>query len=217
MSHTRIKICGITRTADALAVERAGCDAVGFVFWNESTRSVTFRKAREICSALSPLIAKVGVFVSPTPEQVIHASYEVGLDAAQLCGPLPPRSWNRAFTRLRLIRAVGVGDAQPLQIDDIEGVHDYLFDTRDERTHGGTGRSFDWLLLRGQISHKRVWLAGGLDSSNVAEAIGIVRPFAVDVSTGVESEPGIKSDERIAAFVASVRVADSSVLESSSR
>ena len=210
MARTRIKICGITRVEDALAAERAGCDAVGFVFWEESTRFVTLPRAREICRVLSPLVAKVGVFVSPALEDVSRAIQEVDLDAAQLCGPLPDADWSRISSRLRLIRALGVENDRPIAFDEVAGVNDYLFDTRDERTHGGTGRTFDWSKLRRRIIDRRVWLAGGLNSSNVAEAISIVRPFAVDVSSGVETEPGVKSAERIETFVAAVRAADAS-------
>ena len=211
MIRTRIKICGITRPEDALAAERAGCDAVGLVFWESSARFVPLSRAREICRGLSPLVSRVGVFVSPSMEQVSRAAREASLDAVQLCGPLPGTDWSRASSGLRLIRALAVEDDRPIIFDELEGVNDYLFDTRDEGTHGGTGRTFDWSKLRQKVINGRVWLAGGLNPSNVAVAIRIVRPFAVDVSSGVESEPGIKSVERIAAFVAAVKEADAAV------
>jgi phosphoribosylanthranilate isomerase len=217
MPRTRIKICGITRPEDALAAERAGCDAVGFVFWEGSKRFVTLSKAREACRGLSPLVATVGVFVSPSCGDVANAASEAGLTAAQLCGPLPDGDWKALSSQMQLIRAVGVSDGVTLNLDEIEGVNDYLFDTRDDHAHGGTGQTFDWSLLRQQTFNGRVWLAGGLDASNVGRAIRTVRPYAVDVSTGVESEPGMKSAERIAAFVGAVRLADSQMIEGSAQ
>ncbi len=213
MLRTRIKICGITRPEDALAAERAGCDAVGFVFWEKSKRYIDASKAREIRSKLSSPTAAVGVFVSPTLDQVLQATADAGLTAAQLCGPLPDGDWKMVSSRVQLIRAVGVGGPTPVELDEIDGVTDYLFDTRDDQAHGGTGQTFDWSLLRQHTFNGRVWLAGGLEPSNVGRAIATVRPYAVDVSTGVESEPGIKSAEKIAAFVAAVRDADAKMNE----
>lgn len=217
MPRTRIKICGITRPEDALAAERAGCDAVGFVFWEESKRYIDISKAREIRRKLSSPTAAVGVFVSPTCEQVSEATADAGLTAAQLCGPLPDGDWKSVSSCVQLIRAVRVGDTMPADLDEIDGVTDYLFDTRDDRTHGGTGQTFDWSLLAQHTFNGRVWLAGGLDPSNVGRAIATVRPYAVDVSTGVESKPGVKSAEKIAAFVAAVREADAKMNEGSQR
>jgi phosphoribosylanthranilate isomerase len=211
MSRTRIKICGITRLADAQAAERAGCDAVGLVFYEKSKRSIHAPAAREICAAVAPSIEKVGVFVSPTCDAVRDAAQEIALTAAQLCGPLPAGDWQSLASQLRLIRAIGVGNDRTPDFDQMAGVDDYLFDTRDDRIHGGTGRTFDWSLLDGKTFNRRIWLAGGLDAANVGRAIHAVRPYGVDVSTGVESEPGIKSAERIVAFVAAVRAADAQV------
>ena len=213
--RTRIKICGITRPEDALAAERAGCDAVGFVFWEGSKRFVQLAEAREICGQLSPSVTAVGVFVSPTCDNVTRATAETGLTAAQPCGPLPDGDWTALASQMRLIRAVGVGQGPSLALDEIAGVEDYLFDTRVGESHGGTGQTFDWSLLRRRTFNGRVWLAGGLDASNVGRAIHTVRPYVVDVSTGVESAPGRKSAEKIAAFVDAVRLADSQMTEGS--
>jgi phosphoribosylanthranilate isomerase len=211
MLRTRIKICGITRLADAQAAECAGCDAVGLVFYEKSNRFIRAPAAREICAAVAPSVEKVGVFVSPACDTVRDAAQEIAFTAAQLCGPLPAGDWQGLASQLRLIRAIGVGNDRTPDFDQMAGVDDYLFDTRDNRIHGGTGRTFDWSLLNGKAFNRRVWLAGGLDATNVGSAIRALRPYAVDVSTGVESEPGIKSAEKIAAFVTAVRAADAQV------
>jgi phosphoribosylanthranilate isomerase len=210
MSRTRIKICGITRPADALAAEAAGCDAIGFVFWEDSPRLVTAEQAVDIARYLSPTTATVGVFVSPTVEQVARMAGRARLRATQLCGSLPEGHWDRLAQAFHLIRAIRVDCLPPTLAGKMENVLDYLFDTPDDHRPGGTGRTFDWSLLRESASFPRVWLAGGLNASNVGDAIRAVRPFAVDVSTGVEDRPGIKSAEKIEAFVRAVRAADES-------
>ena len=208
MAHTRIKICGITRLEDALAIQSAGCDAIGFVLWDGSSRHIERGAAAEITRALTAPLMKVGVFVSPTVAEVSDAANEVGLDAAQLCGPLPNDDWEPLSQRLRLIRAIGVKDDAPIQWESIPGVGDYMVDTYDGRSHGGTGRTFAWSRVAGQDDQYRIWLAGGLNPTNITEAIRVVAPFAVDVSSGVETAPGIKSVELIGQFVAAVRAAD---------
>lgn len=213
MPRTRIKICGITRREDALAAERAGCDAMGFVFWEKSKRHVTLEQARDIRCCLPSDLNMVGVFVDPTPADILEVARKVGLNAAQLHNPSPDGDWKSLASSVQLILAVGVGEAEDITVNHIEGVNDYLFDHRDAQMPGGTGQTFDWSLLRRKSFHGRVWLAGGLNPSNVACAIATVRPYAVDVSTGVETEPGIKSAEKIAAFIKAVRDADAQLSE----
>jgi len=214
MPRTRIKICGITRPEDALAAERAGCDAVGFVFWEKSKRHVTAARAREIRCSLSSDLTVVGVFVNPTPDGVLEAAGEAGLTAAQLHNPAPNGDWKSLAAHVQLILAVGVSNGETLVVEEMGGVNDYLFDKRDDQAMGGTGQTFDWSLLAREAFNGRIWLAGGLDPLNVGRAIATVRPYAVDVSTGVETEPGVKSAEKIAAFIAAVRAADSQLSES---
>lgn len=211
MSRTRVKICGITRPSDALAAERAGCDAIGLVFWPESPRAVTIDQASEIIESLAPTTMAVGVFVSPTTADVGNAADRTGLQGAQLCGDLPPGPWSTTAQMIHLIRVINIGDQPPVKINRMDGVSDYLFDSADRRTPGGTGRAFDWSLLKKTERFPRMWLAGGLNANNVGAAIRAVRPFAVDVSTGVEDRPGIKSADKIEAFVRAVRAADESL------
>ncbi len=208
MPRTRIKICGITRPADALAAEMAGCDAIGLVFWPQSPRYVTIDQATEIIDCLSPLVKSVGVFVGATADEVADTADCVGLRAAQICGDLPRGDWQTLAKMIPLIRAIRVGDQPPTPGDRMNGVADYLFDSADPNLPGGSGRAFDWSLLAKGGSFPRVWLAGGLNLANVADAIRAVRPFAVDVSTGVEESPGFKSADKIAAFVNAVHAAD---------
>jgi phosphoribosylanthranilate isomerase len=207
LSWTRIKICGITRAEDALVAERAGCDAIGFVFWPDSKRFVSLDRARAIAEVLSPLVTKVGVFVSPSVAEVEEAVDAVGLDAAQLCGPLDCEAWNNSSSNIRLIRAISIRENEPIRLEGLLNVDDYLFDAADEHQPGGTGRTFDWTRVPGDQFQKRIWLAGGLNLENITEAIEKVRPFAVDVSSGVEDKPGIKSAAKIEALIAMVHAA----------
>jgi len=211
MSRTRIKICGITRPADALAAQDAGCDAIGMVFWAQSPRFVSVEQAAEIVSCLSPVVTPVGVFVSPTAEGVRDIVDCAGLRAAQLCAELPAGPWDTTAQMIHLIRVIPLDNKPPAASDCMNGVLDYLFDTSDRRVPGGTGRTFDWSLLQKVESFPRVWLAGGLNAANVGDAIRTVRPFAVDVSSGVEERPGIKSVAKIEAFVRAVHEADESM------
>ncbi len=208
MTRTRIKICGITRAGDAKTAASLGCDAIGLVLWEKSSRYVTPVHAEEIVVSVPPALETVGVFVSPTVDEVASAVRKLGLQAAQLCGELPSGPWSELASQVRLIRSVGIGNKPVTEAVRIPGIDDYLFDTQDSRFHGGTGRVFDWSLITGQKMAQRVWLAGGLNAANVQEAIRTVRPYAVDVSSSVEESPGIKSGRKIEAFVQAVRTAD---------
>lgn len=209
MHRTRIKFCGITRPEDARAAEAAGCDAVGVVLWPGSKRAVSRDQAKEIAGAVSPMIAVVGVFVSPTPEEVQSAALDIGLSAAQLSGPLDERGWD-SVNGVRLLRVIGMNsDLQ--RPEPWGGLRDYVLDTLDANHQGGTGKAFDWSLVS-RIDHSwRIWLAGGLSPENVDTAIRQVRPYGVDVSSGIESSVGIKSADLMQRFAEQVRRADESL------
>ncbi|MEW5873550.1 MAG: phosphoribosylanthranilate isomerase [Candidatus Zixiibacteriota bacterium] len=209
MRRTRIKFCGITRPEDARAAEAAGCDAVGVVLWPGSKRAVSRDQAKEIAGAVSPMIAVVGVFVSPTPEEVQSAALDIGLSAAQLSGPLDERGWD-SVNGVRLLRVIGMNsDLQ--RPEPWRGLRDYVLDTLDANHQGGTGQAFDWSLVS-RIDHSwRIWLAGGLSPENVDTAIRQVRPYGVDVSSGIESSVGIKSADLMQRFAEQVRRADESL------
>jgi phosphoribosylanthranilate isomerase len=207
MMRTRIKVCGITRADDARRAVDLGVDALGFIFWAGSPRCVSVRQAAEIAAALPPLVATVGVFVNQPLDEIRAVAAGVGLSAIQLhgdedviaCAGLPGRC----------IKAIGVGAGF-----DAPAVASWppdvwpLLDAHDPARRGGTGRAVDWDVAAAVARVRRVILAGGLDASNVRGAITRVRPFAVDVSSGVEREPGVKDPERLRAFVEGVAAAD---------
>jgi len=204
---TRVKICGITRVQDALAAVRLGADAIGLVFYANSPRHVAPQQAREISGALPPFVTSVGLFVNPAPEEVGVVLQAVHLDLLQFHGEEPPE-FCRQF-RVPYLKAVRVKPGLDLvqyaaSYSDARGL---LLDAFVEGAHGGTGQSFDWGLIPSGLPLPVV-LSGGLDEANVAGAIRQVRPWAVDVSSGVESAKGIKDAARMAAFMQGVRDAD---------
>ena len=217
--RTRIKICGITRVEDGLAAAQAGADAIGLVFWPGTPRVVAFDRARAIADVIPPFVSLVGLFVDPSVTDVEAALAAVPLDLLQFHGAETP-AFCAAFAKPWL-KAIHVG----AQTDLVEcalryqGASGLLFDTFSPGDlPGGTGKSFDWMLLRNTLGNRvatPLVLSGGLDPENVAAAISAVHPWAVDVSSGVEARDeqgrplkGIKDAARIAAFVAGVRNAD---------
>jgi len=218
MPRTRIKICGITAVDDALAAVRAGADAIGFVLWPGSPRVVVASEAHRIASALPPFVTTVGLFVDATEDHVREAVAAVPLDLLQFHGAEPP-DFCRAFRR-PYIKAVPVA-ANATKVDLLEYAARYpdarglLFDAPPSGgLPGGTGQTFDWDALPQALPRPLV-LSGGLTAANVGEAIRRMRPWAVDVSSGVEAigadgAPirGRKDTARIVAFIEAVRNAD---------
>jgi phosphoribosylanthranilate isomerase len=218
-TRTRVKICGITRVADALAAANAGADAIGMVFWHGTPRRVDVGRAREIAEALPPFVTKVALFVDPDPAEVRSVLDAVPVDVLQFHGD-EPRGLCNAFGR-PYVKAVQVKVGVDLleyvsRFDDASGL---LFDTfREGAMPGGTGHTFDWSRLSPDVRQglpAPIILSGGLDPDNVGDAIRAVRPWAVDVSSGVEergpdgkARKGFKDAARIAAFIRSVRDAD---------
>lgn len=218
MPPTRVKICGITRVDDALAAARAGADAIGFVLWPGSPRNVAFADARAIAAAVPPFISIVGLFVDPDPAHVRSALAQIPLDVLQFHGAEPP-DLCRSFGR-RYVKAVPVA-ANAKEVDLLEYAGRYsdacglLFDAPPSGgVPGGTGQTFDWSALPQALPRPLV-LSGGLNAANVGDAIRRIRPWAVDVSSGVEALGadgktirGTKDPARIAAFIEEVRNAD---------
>jgi phosphoribosylanthranilate isomerase len=205
---TRVKICGITRWEDAQLAIELGAAALGFNFYQLSPRYVAPAAAREIILRLPPLITAVGIFANETDDcHVAGAASEAGVTAVQLHGPqFPPLE--EALANFQLIRAVAVGDGfRPESLQDLPA-DAFLLDALDTSLLGGTGRPFDWSLAREANKFGTILLAGGLTPENVGEAIREVRPFAVDVASGVESEPGKKDPTKVRAFFAAVAEAD---------
>jgi len=220
--RTRVKICGITETGHGLAAARAGADAIGFVFWDGTPRRVTPERAAVIAAALPPFVSIVGLFVDPAADQVRATLAAVPLDLLQFHGRETPE-FCRAFGRPYL-KAIAVGNERGEaglleyagRYGDAAGL---LFDAPAAGgMPGGTGQTFDWGVLTRRLIDRLprpVVLSGGLHAGNVAAAMRAVRPWAVDVSSGVEAIgpdgkacKGIKDPSRIAAFIEEVRNAD---------
>lgn len=196
----KVKVCGITRVDDALLASDLGASAVGFVFWPRSPRHVAPAEARAIAARLPGDVAPVGVFVDPSAGEVRRVVEEVGLAAVQLHGDEPP-----AFCRelpYRVIKAIGVdgADGTRAAAREVPAEATVLLDARDPERRGGTGRTVDWEIAAAVAAERRVFLAGGLGAANVGAAIRTVRPYGLDVSSGVESAPGRKDPTRLRAF-----------------
>ncbi len=205
MSAVRVKVCGITRLEDALLAVRLGADALGFNFWPRSKRYLAPAAAREIIRRLPPLVASVGVFVDPTREEVLRAAEASGIQVVQLHGDEPPALC--AALPLPVLKAIRVRDAASLEaIGAYEAAAGILLDTASPG-YGGSGATFDWALAALAAAARPLVLAGGLGPDNVAEAVRIVRPFAVDVASGVESAPGIKDGLRMRRFIEAAKEA----------
>ncbi len=203
----RAKICGITRTEDALAAVHHGANAIGFVFWRQSARYIAPAKAREIAAALPPFITTVGVYVDPDPEWVNETSSVAGIQLLQFHGDESSGFCEQFF--LPYIKAVRVMAGIDLlqYATRYGGARGLLLDAYVKGEPGGTGRAFDWNLIPRDLSLPLI-LSGGLRPDNVAEAIRQARPWAVDVSSGVEMAKGIKDAGKIAAFMRGVRASE---------
>lgn len=204
--RTRVKICGITRAQDAAAAVAAGADAIGLVFWPGSRRVVSVATARDIVDSLPPFVTSVALFVDPEASAVraVLAGVQPGLlqfhggETAAFC----------AQFGLPYIKAVRMDAGGPaLDAAQHPAARALLLDHYDPVSVGGTGRSFDWTRIPADCPRPLV-LAGGLHAGNVGAAIALARPYAVDVSSGVEQSPGIKDPGRIVEFMRAVRAAD---------
>jgi phosphoribosylanthranilate isomerase len=205
--RTRVKICGITSVADGLAAARAGADAIGLIFYPPSPRLVTLGRAAEIAAGLPPFVARVAVFVNASPEHVTAVIDACRPSLLQFHGEETPE-FCRGFG-VPYLRAVRVRSGVDLleSLAAYEDAAGWLLDAYRDDLYGGTGEAFDWTLIPQRLA-RPVILSGGLDAQNVGEAVRRVRPWAVDVSSGVESAKGVKDERLIAAFMAGVRNAD---------
>jgi len=197
---TKIKICGFTNADTAKEAVLAGIDAIGLVFYEKSPRNVDINSAREIVASLPPFVNRVGLFVNANPSFIDEVLCEVPLDTLQFHGDEGVIDCTQY--QMPFIKSVRVSlDTNVAQIaDDFSQASALLLDSYNSHTYGGTGEVFDWSLACVEIELP-VILAGGLNSDNVAEAIKQVRPYAVDASSGVESEPGVKDVDKIRAFI----------------
>lgn len=201
-----VKICGITNLEDALQSVAAGAGALGFNFYRRSSRYIEPQQARMITDSLPANVLKVGVFVNEeSPELVEEIAGEAGVDALQLHGDESPEFCARLKHRY-VIKALSVShDFEPQRALDYE-VQAILLDAYDKNSRGGTGRTFDWSIARRTRDLcPRLFLAGGLSSKNVAEAIRLVEPFAVDACSALETQPGKKDHDLVRSFVAAAQ------------
>ncbi len=203
MKRVRVKICGVRTPEEAEAATAAGADALGFNFWPESPRYVPPDEAARIIARLPAFINSIGVFVNEDLNRVREIASQVGLNAVQLHGEETPR-YCLELNNTKVIKAFRIGEGFDLDTIGDYSVSAILLDAKVEGQYGGTGRRFSWYLA---IEAKRlapVILAGGITIDNVAEAITFVRPFAIDVCSGVESEPGRKDLNKMKDFMKEV-------------
>ena len=200
----KVKICGITSVADGLAAAEAGADMIGLMFYERSPRHISFELATEISRAVSPFVLKVGVFVNPEEDDVLRAISECGVNLLQFHGEETPEFCTRFG--VMSMKAFRVRDAGSLLALPDYPTDAYLLDAYSPAAHGGTGAKFNWdLALEAKQHSKPIFLAGGLTHENVGAAVRQVQPFAVDVSSGVESAPGKKDSAKVRAFIQAVQ------------
>ena len=199
LQRTRIKICGITRADDALLAAQLGASAIGFIFWPGSSRFIDPARAREIVTMLPANVLPVGVFVDQPASDVQAVGKQVGLGAIQLHGH---ESIDYALRLMEpVIKAVPVTDAFDIAaLDDIPDSITVLLDAHDPVKRGGTGRTIDWTLAARAAARRPVMLSGGLNPGNVRAAVDAVRPYGIDLSSGVESSPGVKNHDSLRAL-----------------
>jgi phosphoribosylanthranilate isomerase len=194
-----VKICGIQRVEDGRLAAELGAAAIGFIFWPGSPRFIDPERASAIAAAIPDHVLRVGVFVDQAPEYVAEVARRVPLGAAQLHGSESVDAY--LDLGIAIIKAVAVTD--PFDASLIDGLRDdvpILLDAHDPVRRGGTGRTIDWSIAAAMAARRRTILSGGLTPANVREAVDRVRPYMVDVSSGVESAPGIKDAARLREF-----------------
>ncbi len=197
---TIVKICGITNVEDGLAAAGSGADALGLMFYEKSPRHIPMKTAAEIAGKLPPFVIKVGVFANAPEETVLRAIGECGLNIVQFHGDETPEYC--AQFAVMVIKAFRISDAASLKVLGDYRTDAFLLDAHSADKLGGTGEKFNWdLAVEAQKLGRPIFLAGGLTPENVGEAVRRVRPYAVDVSSGVEKSPGRKDHAKVAAFV----------------
>jgi phosphoribosylanthranilate isomerase len=205
----RVKICGITSLADARMAGEAGADSIGLNFYEQSPRHVSVADAARIRSELPKHVEAVGVFVNLPASEAAATCFSVRLDAAQLHGDESPQIVADLARKIAVIKAFRVNPEFAIDtLDRYPEAFAFLLDASQPGQYGGTGHTADWALARRAAAVHRIILAGGLKPENVAAAIRTVRPYAVDVASGVESKPGKKDHARLREFILEVRRAE---------
>lgn len=205
----RVKICGITSAADAQAAIEAGANLLGFNFYPKSPRCITEEDTGKIRAGLPKRVKAVGIFVNLPPAEVLALQNSLELDAVQLHGDESPEAVAEIAPLVPVIKAFRVEPEFPLTtLDRYRRAFAFLFDAAHTDQYGGTGHTTDWDVARRASSSHRIILAGGLKVENVAAAVRIVRPYGIDVASGVESSPGKKDHGRLREFIQEVRRAE---------
>ncbi|HMK56232.1 MAG TPA: phosphoribosylanthranilate isomerase [Dissulfurispiraceae bacterium] len=201
----KIKICGITNLEDALAAVDYGADALGFVFYQKSPRYVSSEKAREIASQLPPFVSTVGLFVNEDPAKIKDIMESARLHVLQLHGDEGPSACSIWMPVIKAFRVKDFVDLKPLE--QYRGVSAFLIDTYAPSAYGGTGQIFNWDIAVEAKRFGHIILAGGLTPDNIEKAIKWVRPYAVDVSSGVEADKGKKDLKKMREFIEKAKIA----------
>ena len=201
----KVKICGITREEDAVHAIEAGADALGFIFVRESPRFITSSFVASIVRSLPPFVVPTGVFVNATRDEVLRTIDASGIRCAQLHGDEKPEDMDGI--PVPVIKGFRIGEGFDVRTIQEFPASAYILDTFAGNSYGGTGRCFDWDIAVRAKQFGRIILSGGLTEHNVIDAVQQVRPYAVDVSSGIEQRPGIKDRDRMARFVVAARQA----------
>ncbi len=211
MSRTRIKICGITSLQQAVEISKLEIDAIGFILYPPSPRYIEPEKVKRIISSIPPFIKTVGVFVNEAPDKLVSIKSITGLDLVQLSGnETPDYTSSLRDSGIPVIKAFRIKDSSDLKDLETFPAKTILLDAWSDKEYGGTGNTFDWNLVSEIKSKYDIVLAGGLNPDNIKQAICMVKPYAVDVSSGVENKPGIKSMDKIKLLLTEIKEADSS-------
>jgi len=207
MSHLFIKICGITTLDDARAAVKGGADALGFNFYPASKRYIAPGRAAEIIKEMPAEVFRVGVFVDPSKEYVTAAIQETGINVLQFSGNEAPL--DVSGFGLPVIKAIHIAGMRSIEEMKLYAVDSYLLDAFSSSEFGGTGQRFDWAIAERAKQFGRIIVAGGLTPENVMDAVRKVRPYGVDVSSGVEIRPGVKDHQKMIDFIRQAREAHS--------
>lgn len=202
----KIKICGITNLEDALKIAKLKPDALGFVFYKQSPRYIKPKQAKKIIRQIPPSIKKVGIFVNEQANVIKNIAKSLKLDILQFHGNELPEFCKR-FKNYKIIKSLRIKDKNSLKdLKRYHGLWAFLFDSYQKNLYGGTGKSFDWKILKGIRPYcKNIFLSGGLNAKNVKEAIKLIKPHWVDVSSSVEIGPGKKDIRKVKEFIKAVR------------
>jgi len=209
MKRVRVKICGITHIEQAKTIAALNVDALGFILYKKSPRSVTEEKIRSIISALPPFVKTVGVFVNEPLENLHDIMLRTGLDLAQLSGDESP-AYCQQLTEKRInwIRSFRIKDLADLEETALFQANFILLDAWSDSAFGGTGKTFDWAIIDKLPQRFEIILAGGININNVEKAIKTVRPYGIDISSSVEEAPGIKSIEMVKALLKRIEMSE---------